>query len=123
MHIKQRKLGNKMQNTYRQIIALVTAMAISAVIILISAAKGLERQRATAIEKQSAMTAQEDAGFVLGEHNGRLALFRGRSPKPYRILDMQIYLLPEEDQQTIRSGGITVQTEAELRSLLEDWDE
>jgi hypothetical protein len=111
-----------MHSTYRQILLLVTAMAISAVIILLSAAKGLARQRSSVMEQKAAHSAPMDAGYLIGECNGRLALFRGQSPKPYRILQMQVYLLPEEDQRTIRSGGIPVATEEELRKLLEDWD-
>ena len=112
-----------MQNTYRQIILLLTAMTISAVIILISAAKGVEQQKSTAIAKQASMAAHDETGYVLGEYNGRVALFREHSSKPYRILDMETYLLPEADLEAIRSGGIVVETEEELRRLLEDWDE
>ena len=112
-----------MQSTYRQIILLLTAMTISAVIILLSAAKGVEQQKSTAMAKQASMTAQDETGFVLGEYNGRLALFREHSSKPYRLLETELYLLPEADQQVILSGGIVVATEEELRRLLEDWDE
>ncbi len=112
-----------MHSTYKQIILLLTAMTISAVIILLSAARGLTYQRSSAVEKQSSMTAQDDPGFVLGEHGGRLALFREHCSKPYRILDMPVYLLPEADKEALQSGGITVATEEELQKLLEDWDQ
>lgn len=111
-----------MQNTFHLIALLLTAMTISAVIILLSAAKGVEHQKSAAAAKQASMAAQEPIGFVLGEHNGRLALFRENSAKPYRILDMEVYLLPEEDLQSIQNGGIVVDTEEELKQLLEDWD-
>ncbi len=111
-----------MQETRRHIILLVTAMTISAVIIMLSAAKGVERQKSAAAEKQASMAAQEKIGFVLGEYNGRLALFRENSVKPYRILETEIYLLSEEDLQTIRSGGVRADTEEELRQIIEDWD-
>jgi len=111
-----------MQNTYYKIVLLLTAMTISAVIILLSAAKGIERQKSAAIAKQASMAAQEQPGFVLGECDGRLALFRENSPKPYRILEMETYLLPEEDLRAIENGGILVETEEELLKLLEDWD-
>lgn len=111
-----------MQETRRHIILLVTAMTISAVIIMLSAAKGVERQKSAAAEKQASMAAQEKIGFVLGEYNGRLALFRENSVKPYRILETEIYLLSEKDLQTIRSGGVRADTEEELRQIIEDWD-
>ncbi len=114
--------GQHMQSIHRQIILLLTAMAISAVIILLSAAKGVERQKSEAAARQASMAEQKRNGFVLGEYEGKLALFRESSPKPYRILELELYLLPEEDLETIRSGGIIVETQEELEKLLEDWD-
>ena len=40
--------------------------------------------------------------------------------KPYQVLQMPVQLLPEEDQGAIEAG-IHVQTEQELRRLLEDF--
>ncbi len=106
----------------RQIFMLLTAMTISAVIIMISAARGVQLQKSRAAEREASQAAHERVGFVLGEFDGRLALYREHSKKPYRILDMELYLLSEEDQQRIRSGGITVASEEELEQLIEDWD-
>ncbi|MBE6850337.1 MAG: hypothetical protein E7504_01140 [Ruminococcus sp.] len=105
-----------------QIFLLLTAMTISAVIIMLSAAKGVELQKSSAAAKNASMAAHEHVGFVLGEFGGKLALFRENSKKPYRILDMETYLLSEEDLELIRSGGIIVDSEEELERLIEDWD-
>ena len=58
--------------------------------------------------------------YVLGEYEGYLAVFRGEQQKPYQVLQMPVQLLPEEDQGAIEAG-IHVQTEQELRRLLEDF--
>lgn len=112
-----------MRNIQRtQIYLMVTAMAISAVIILVSAAKGVERKKAAALIRRAAMADRERTiGFVLGESNGHLALYRENSTKPYRILEMETYLLSEADLQALQEG-IVVETEEELERLLEDWD-
>lgn len=104
-----------------QIAILLTAMTISAVLILGSAAKTVERAKSDAVTRRAAMSEQDPVGFVLGECNGRLALYRENSAKPYKILDMEVYLLPEADREALREG-IVVETEEELRKLLEDWD-
>ncbi len=105
-----------------QIYLLVISMAISAVLILVSAAKGVAYDKHDAAVREASAAEQGRIGFVLGEYEGKLALYREHSEKPYRILDIELYLLPEEDQRTIANGGILVDTEEELRALLEDWD-
>lgn len=104
-----------------QTVLLVTAMAISAVLILGSAARMVERAKSDAVAKEVSMAEREPVGFVLRECEGRLALYRENSVKPYQILDVQVYLLPEADREALKTG-IVVETEAELRRLLEDFD-
>lgn len=104
-----------------QVYLLLTAMAVSAVIILLSAAKGIEREKAAAAARRAAMAQRENIGFVLGESNGHLALYRENSTRPYCILEMETYLLSEADLEALQEG-IVVETEEELNRLLEDWN-
>ncbi len=104
-----------------QIYLLVTAMAISAVLILVSAAKGVAHDKSEAAAKQASQAAEEAVGYMLGEYNGKIALFREDSTRPYKVLDMEVYLLAEEDLEALRDG-IIVDTEEELLQMLEDWD-
>jgi hypothetical protein len=100
---------------------LLTAMTISAVIILVSAGKSVERQKAAAAARQADMAQHDPVGFVLGEYNGKLALFRENSVRPYKLLDMEVYLLSEEDRAALEKG-IVFETEEELLRVLEDWN-
>ncbi len=102
-----------------QIYLLLTAMAISAVVILMSAAKGIAHDRTEAAMREASRA--ETPGFVLGEYEGRLALYREHGTRPYRVLDIEVWLLPEADREAL-TDGILVATEEELRTLLEDWD-
>ncbi len=102
-----------------QIYLLLTAMAISAVLILVSAAKGIAHDRTEAAMREASRA--ETVGFVLGEYEGKLALYREHSAKPYQVLEMETYLLSEEDRTALQTG-ILVGTEEELWQLLEDWD-
>ncbi|MBE6826339.1 MAG: hypothetical protein IJN11_10705 [Oscillospiraceae bacterium] len=111
-----------MQSRQRvQLYLLITSMAISAVIITISAAKGLAQQKGRAAVRDASLSDQSACGYVLGECGGHLALYRENSAKPYRILDMEVYLLSDADRQAL-AEGIVVRSEAELNRILQDWD-
>ena len=63
---------------------------------------------------------QEPEKVVLGVFEGKLALFAGKSPYPNIVYDFFIRNLPPEDQNRLYEG-ITVSSESELESLLEDF--
>lgn len=106
---------------YRCMMLLLTAMTISAVLILVSAGKGVERRKSAAAARQAGMQERAPVGYVLREYEGHLALYRENGIRPYRVLDTEVWLLPEEDRAALENG-ILLETEQELRQLLEDWD-
>ncbi len=108
-------------NRYRCIILMLTAMTISAVLILVSAGKGVERRKSAAAARQAEMQERAPVGYVLRAYEGHLAIYRENGIRPYRVLDTEVWLLPEEDR-TALEDGILLKTEQELRQLLEDWD-
>ena len=110
-----------MGNVRLQIGMLLTAMTISAVIILGSAGKSVEQQKSYAIEQASAFAEKEPIGFVLKTYEGKIALFRENSEKPYQILDIEVYLLPDADRELLEQG-ILAESEEELKKILEDWE-
>lgn len=111
-----------MESIRRPLYFLVTGMAISAVLLLVSAGEAVKHEKSAAVARQAAFQEKAPVGYILREYEGHLALFRGHVDKPFRILDTEVWLLPEEDRLAVQEG-IFVETEAELRSLLEDWDE
>lgn len=58
--------------------------------------------------------------YSLREYQGQLAVFEQGQETPFRIIDMDIALLPPYDQALLQSG-IDVADEQELRRLLEDY--
>jgi hypothetical protein len=60
------------------------------------------------------------AGFILGSHNGYIALWSGDSIDPDRIYPYRVSILPEADQQALRKG-IRAENILELTQLLEDY--
>lgn len=57
---------------------------------------------------------------LLGEWEGRLALFEGDGVLPAQVYDVWIATLPEAEQQRLKAG-IVIRDDQMLRSLLEDY--
>ncbi len=102
---------------------LLTSMAISAVIVIVSLASSIKVQRAEAYKKSietQAVETQTAIGFTLKEYNGELAVFRGSSSTPYRMLGVSTGVMSDYDRNQLKAG-IYVRTESELNSLIEDY--
>ncbi len=59
-------------------------------------------------------------GFLLGVHNGYVALWKDGSEKPAYVSDYPVDMLPPADQDTLRSG-IHFDDRASLTKALEDF--
>lgn len=64
--------------------------------------------------------APEDAGYLLGEYNGRVSVLSPDTREPEMIFDIFIRTLPDADQELLRQG-IRVDTYEELTRLIEDY--
>ena len=58
--------------------------------------------------------------FLLGSHEGFVALWIPPADDPVRVFPYHVSSLPAEDQQRLREG-ISIESEAELMALLEDY--
>ena len=59
-------------------------------------------------------------GFLLGIHEGKVALWRDNREEPIKVLPFQATMLPEVDQKRLERG-IHVDSLGELYQLLEDY--
>lgn len=102
---------------------IFSAMAVSAVIVIVSLAYSMKEQRAQAYKKNiesSISETQAEIGFTLKLHDGELAVFRGNSETPYRLLGISESVMTEFDRKQLETG-IFVQTQKELDRLIEDY--
>lgn len=110
--------------TRKHIVYIILAsIVLSAVIIIISLATSIKGQRAEAHRKTietSVAETQEAIGFTLKAYEGELAVFRGSSSTPYRLLGVSMNIMSDYDSEQLQSG-IYVKTENELNSLIEDF--
>lgn len=58
------------------------------------------------------------AFFLLGIHEGRIALWKGDDPEPVQVFPYSVTALPKEEQQRLRDG-IRIESITELNRLLE----
>ena len=59
-------------------------------------------------------------GFLLGIYEGKIALWKDNDPKPYKVFPYSASLLPKKDRNTLKQG-IYLETEEQLRKLVEDY--
>lgn len=59
-------------------------------------------------------------GFLLGIHEGKIALWKDNQKKPMKVFPYQASILPEEDQKRLEEG-IHVDSLNELYKLVEDY--
>lgn len=59
-------------------------------------------------------------GFLLGIHEGKIALWKDNDPKPMQVFPYRVEMLPEADQKALKKG-IRVENMRQLQSLIEDY--
>ena len=59
-------------------------------------------------------------GFLLGIHDGYIALWKDQDPEPVKVFPYKASNLPEADQRLLKRG-ISISQDSELTKLLEDY--
>ena len=59
-------------------------------------------------------------GFLLGVHQGKVALWKDDDPKPVRVFPYSAQLLPPADRQALEEG-IRFESEEDLMRLIKDY--
>ncbi len=94
----------------------ITAIAITVVIFIFSMGVSFSNNKTESVETPQTIY---DSGYILGEYNGKIALYRSGSNEPYKKLDFKVDMLTEYDKQMV-INGIHLDTEEELNRLIED---
>lgn len=59
-------------------------------------------------------------GFLLGTYHGRLAVWKGDDPEPYRVYPCPVYLLPKREQDALQKG-IRIDSMDDVSDFLENF--
>lgn len=60
------------------------------------------------------------AVYLLGIHDGKVALWKGEDPEPVKVFPYSASLLPEDARKQLEAG-IPIDSIKELRQLIEDY--
>lgn len=59
-------------------------------------------------------------GFLLGIHEGKIALWKDNDPEPIQVFPYPADMLPESDQKALKKG-IHVENTRQLQDLIQDY--
>ena len=59
-------------------------------------------------------------GFLVGSYKGKLAVWKGDDPVPYRVYPCPVYLLPKQEREALEKG-IRIDTMEDLGNFLENF--
>lgn len=126
MERNDRSMENKTPEStlFRTRLTILSAVGLLSIILIVCMALWGFRSRPEEPAPASSVTEQTilptAVARVLGEWNGKLALFVGGNPVPDEVFDVYLVSLPEEEQERL-TAGIPVADETELARLLEDY--
>lgn len=59
-------------------------------------------------------------GFLLGIHEGKIALWQNDDPEPIQVFPYSAWLLPKADQERLKEG-VRFESMEELKDFVEDY--
>lgn len=59
-------------------------------------------------------------GFLVGTYNGRIAVWEGDDPEPFRVYPCPVYLLPKKERDMLKRG-IRISDMEDVRYFLENF--
>lgn len=100
------------------LITLILCTLIVCMFFLVFFIKNSEKKSPDKSTEQS--TAAYETGYILGQHEGKLAIYKANSSTPIEIFDIYISSLPEHDKEELEKG-IHASSEEEFQILIEDY--
>lgn len=97
---------------------LAASMTISGFLVICTLGQSIYRQRVEAKESRI-LEEFSNTELIVREYKGRIGVYKGDSPKPFRVIDFHASLLSDYDRQQL-SEGIVLKTEEELDRFIED---
>lgn len=115
---KSKELLESMSKINYILAALTGMFILMAVVIFLLFG---QPKQASSQETQASQSKIYDYEYVMKEYNGEIGVFLPTKSTPEEILNIDISLLPEEDQDALKQG-IEVKDQNSLRKLIEDFD-
>ena len=97
---------------------LLTSATFSGVLVICTLAQNIRNEKMSA-KIPNEPSVLESIGYVIREYESGLAVFRGDSESPYKIISVNLNLLSDYDREMLRNG-IEADSESEINRLIED---
>lgn len=98
---------------------LVGILILIGIFIAFQYALGIPQDAASPFYN-AATASSATCSYLLKEYNGKIGVFRIGNAEPFRILETYVATLPVLDQSELKNG-IYLHSEAELKSVIEDY--
>ena len=109
-----------MENSMKKRLFLTMFAALTASgFIMVCAMGQSNRVRRVGAKQAAAQTEPAPPLYTVAEYEGRIAVFRRGMSEPCKYIDFDISLLSDYDREQL-AGGIPMESEAELRSYIQD---
>ncbi|MDD6344792.1 MAG: hypothetical protein PUA51_00980 [Oscillospiraceae bacterium] len=97
---------------------LLTSATFSGVLVICTLAQNIRNEKISA-RTTNEPVALESVGYILREYENNLAIFRGESESPYKIIRVNLNLLSDYDREML-CEGIEADSESEINRIIED---
>ena len=97
---------------------LLTSATFSGVLVICTLAHNIRNEKIPA-RTTNEPVALESVGYILREYENNLAIFRGESESPYKIIRVNLNLLSDYDREML-CEGIEADSESEINRIIED---
>lgn len=114
--------GSNAKKTAIFIVTLLGAIAVGASCVLL--VKSMQLRTAESVVQQSSASASESRDYLycMKEQGGEIVVFQKGNDQPIKVLETDPSVLPDQDRQMLKQG-IYLNSDQELRRLLEDYDD
>lgn len=110
----------EVMNMLKKWIAAAVCSVALALAVSLWAVPSVRAARAPAGSSPEPETSAQSARYRVAVYNGYVAVFAGEASEPFRVLETPLSALPEGDRKLLEAG-ISVDSDAELQRLLEDY--
>lgn len=97
---------------------LLTSATFSGVLVICTLAQNIRNEKISARTTNEPVSL-ESVGYILREYENNLAIFRGESESPYKIIRVNLNLLSDYDREML-CEGIEADSESEINRIIED---
>lgn len=104
------------------IVSILGAIAVGASCVLLASFFTMRTAESVVQQPSADISENRDYLYCMKEQNGKIVVFEKGNDQPIKTLETDPSVLPDHDRQLLKEG-IYLNSDQELRKLLEDYDD